>query len=76
MKADLHTLKDAHWQMYLELNSRPLPQMWPAPSVEEAYRLGLKRGYREGLLTGVVLGVELLASGASLASASRPFDVS
>jgi len=76
MKDKSYSLKQAHWRRYRELAARPLPQVTPEPGPEEAYRLGLMQGYREGLLVGAMLGAELLASGASFAAASHPFDVS
>ena len=58
------------------LNRRILPKMWPAPTPEQAYRLGLKKGYGEGLVEGVLLGIEMMMSPATtVVAAAVPFDV-
>lgn len=74
--ADNTALRDQQWTRFRNLAQRAMPKIWPAPTPEEAFRLGLKMGYGEGLVEGVALGIDYLLGASSLAVALSPFDVS
>ena len=49
--------KPAFWSRFRGLRRRPVPPMPDSP--EAAYKMGLQRGYGEGLVDGVGLGVDV-----------------